>query len=106
MARPEAEARITKALSLNPHYPKAMNNLGVVYTKMGQLGMAVAAYKAATEISPKFAMAQFQLAEIYHRQLDFDRAEQAYRCGLHLGRDGNSTGVIGDCWEGAEVVVQ
>jgi len=35
---------------------EAYFNLGVIYTKMGKAWMAIAAYKTATEVNPRFAL--------------------------------------------------
>ena len=52
----EAKNYFEKALQLKPHFTDAMNNLGVVYHKLGNLDQAVRLYKKVVAIDSNYAL--------------------------------------------------
>ncbi len=58
--------------------PAALFEMGNTYYKTGQLDNAVAAYKKAIEINPKFDAAYANLGAVYYAQQNLNLAEDAY----------------------------
>jgi Flp pilus assembly protein TadD len=57
-----AEASLGKALALNPHHPVALNELGIVYRRMGRFADARRSYEQALAHYPDFHFARRNLA--------------------------------------------
>ncbi|MBF0490407.1 MAG: tetratricopeptide repeat protein [Candidatus Omnitrophica bacterium] len=70
----EALEDYRKAKELNPKFPEAYYNSGVVYTKMGKIPQAIAEYNRAIELNPSYADAYCNLGTIYSNQGHFDLA--------------------------------
>ncbi len=58
----KAQARIAKALELNPRHPAAYNEQGIVLRKLGRFEDARASYLEALELYPDFHFARRNLA--------------------------------------------
>ena len=69
---------ISKALSINPSYVQAQNNLGVALKDQGKFEEAIIAYNKAILINPNYVQAYKNLGFIFHIQGKFDDAIKAY----------------------------
>jgi superkiller protein 3 len=68
-----------KAIDIQPEFPEAMYNLGVVYGQMGNDKDEMSAYKMAIRINPDFAPAHFAIGQAYLRQGDKAAALDQYK---------------------------
>ena len=73
-----------RALTLQPKYPEAQNNLGTLYLLMGKWDKAIACFKEAIKdilyISPQFAYNNMGYA--YFMKGDYDKAIENYKRAL------------------------
>jgi len=74
----EAIEAYKKAVSLNPQYGLAWNNLGSAYENIEDLDAAFEAYKKATEINPLHAEAQHNLGALYNQRGEEKAAIECY----------------------------
>jgi tetratricopeptide (TPR) repeat protein len=68
-----AKADIDAALALNPNYPAALNQQGMLFRRNGKFIEAEAAYLKAVTASPDYALAHYNLGvlnELYLQRLD------------------------------------
>ncbi len=68
-----AQADIDAALALDPTYPAALNQQGMLFRRNGQFLEAEAAYLKAVTASPDYALAHYNLGvlnELYLQRLD------------------------------------
>ena len=56
-----------RALKVNPKYALALNNLGVIYERMGELKKALDCYKRALEASPGYEHAKYNYERLRRR---------------------------------------
>jgi len=82
-----AEAGFGNTIQLNPLYPDAYNNLGVVLKERGRYQEARQAYIKATEIKPEFAEAHNNLGVVLKEIGKFDDARRAYLKAVDLKPD-------------------
>ncbi len=75
---------LRKALTLNPKYLEAHNNLGNALQSQGKLHDAIKSYKNALIIKPDFAEAHYNLGNTYQKDGDFDKAIKSYRSALEI----------------------
>jgi tetratricopeptide (TPR) repeat protein len=75
----EALNRFHRALALRPDHLKALNDLGILQTKMGRLDEATRYYSAVLRIAPDDIRAQYNLANALVDMGRFDAAEARYR---------------------------
>ncbi len=75
-----ATREFKKALQINPHYPEALNGLGLTLAAQGLSQQAEHAYQKALEINPNYMRAYNNLAALY---LDTRKPQLAI---LHLRR--------------------
>ena len=61
----EAIATHKKALTVNPEYHKAWNNLGIAYLEINQYEEAEKCMKRAVELDPSYTFAQASLGAVY-----------------------------------------
>jgi tetratricopeptide (TPR) repeat protein len=66
-------------------------HLGVLYTKLGRVDDAVAAYEKAIEWNPRHAPAMTNLGVIYANRKDLDKAIELYTHSLEIDPDSVST---------------
>jgi tetratricopeptide (TPR) repeat protein len=77
----DAESHYRQALAVNPTAP-TYNGLAYVLARQGRTDEAVAEYRKAIDIDPKFIPAYNNLAETLARQGKLDEAENYYRLSL------------------------
>jgi tetratricopeptide (TPR) repeat protein len=79
-----AKREFKKAVKLDPKYPEARNNLGVVDYYNRNYGGAVKNYKKAIKLNPESASFHSNLGSAYFARKDFDRAMEEYARALEL----------------------
>ena len=80
----KAIERLQKAVSIYPQYASAYNNLGAVYTKMGEMAQARGSLKKAIAINDRFAVAYVNLARVSFSEKDFPAVEGFVEKALSL----------------------
>ena len=65
-----------RALQINPHYPYAHNNLGVLYAKSNYLDLAINEFNNAVANKPDYADAYNNLGATYIRKGLYEKAIQ------------------------------
>lgn len=75
------------ALTADPDYFYAHNNLGLAYAEKGLEGRAISELKEAIRIKPDYAKAHYFLGEIYYRQGEYDLAMKRFRESTRLEPD-------------------
>jgi tetratricopeptide (TPR) repeat protein len=82
---PDAAIReLQLALTINPNYHEARNNLGSVYYRKGDIQAAIREYQEALRIDPNVGMVHTNLGGIYHEKGDFDGAIREFREALRI----------------------
>jgi predicted O-linked N-acetylglucosamine transferase (SPINDLY family) len=79
-----AMAHYERALSLNPNYAEAHNNLGVMLAAQGRIDQAMAHYERALSLNPNYAKAHNNLGYALVEQDQIDQAEAHFRRALSL----------------------
>ena len=79
-----AAAELQKAVSRDPRYADAYNNLGVQYVQLGRLADAAESFRRAIAIDPTVAKAQINLAVVLGQTGQLDEAEKWARAALRL----------------------
>lgn len=80
-----ASAAFRRAVTLNPRYAEAYNDLGVVLETMGDLERAEQAYKSALVEDPELAAAHSNLALLYEEQGKTQEAANHWVARIRLG---------------------
>ncbi len=75
----QAVASCRVALGLRPHYPEAVNNLGMALLGQGKTGEAVAQFAEALRLKPDFAMASNNLGNALRLRGALQEAETHFR---------------------------
>lgn len=75
---PEAISLFERALTLNPDYPEAENNLGLALAEVGRAAEAIPHLERAVALKPKFYQAYNNLGIAYARTRQLDRAVAAF----------------------------
>ena len=83
----EAIEAYTKALSINPDYAEAYNNIGAALQERDKLDEAIEAYTKAIAINPDYAEAFNNLGHALKKQGKLERAIEAYTRALHIKPD-------------------
>jgi len=78
----KAKVAAEKALELDPEYPEAYNNMGVVYYLCGRYDMAFKNCSKALELDDTFAIAYNNLGSIYACQGRFELAVESWKKAL------------------------
>ena len=71
----KAKERLSKAIALYPDYASAYNNLGAVYTHMGEIGQAREALQKAVSLDGHMALAYVNLGRVSFTTKDFPEVE-------------------------------
>jgi tetratricopeptide (TPR) repeat protein len=79
-----AESLLREALTLDPDYAAAHNNLGRLLRVQGDLPGAIAEYEQATLLLPRYPIFHFNLGFAYDLAGDFPAAIRAYEQALAL----------------------
>jgi tetratricopeptide (TPR) repeat protein len=64
----------TRALMLQPQYPQALNDLGMLYLKLNRLEEAAAAFTQAVSLNSSFHLPRLNLGLVRNRQGRYDEA--------------------------------
>ena len=98
----EAAAQATEAARLAPDDPEALNNLGNALKDVGRVDDAVAAYDAAIEAAPDYALAHWNrsLAQLLAGDLRAGFDEMAWRWKWQ-GFPGRRRDFDADLWDGS-----
>lgn len=81
---PEARRMFETAISLNPSYPDAFYNLGLVCVRQTNFADSIQYFKTALEKDPRYAKAYLALGMVYERLLDRSNAIESYAQYLDL----------------------
>lgn len=79
-----AKREFKQAIKLNPKYPEAQNNLGVVEYYNKNYGKAVKYYKQAIKLNDESASFHSNLGSAHFARKDYDKAMQEYARALEL----------------------
>ncbi len=79
----KAKIEILQALRTRPNAPEFLNNLGMVYSKIGDKVNALTSFEKAVMIRPNYAIARYNLAEVYE-STNAKRAISEYETYLAL----------------------
>jgi tetratricopeptide (TPR) repeat protein len=80
----EARKYYQLALSINPQYPEALNNLAAVYHSQRQFKQAERTYKLALKYAPNAAITYCNLGTAYFAEEKYKPGMEAYRKALAL----------------------
>ncbi|MDZ4734350.1 MAG: tetratricopeptide repeat protein [Nitrospirota bacterium] len=61
----KAKTEMLQSLSIRPNTPEILNNLGTVYSTLGDKANALASFEKAVTLRPNYAIARYNLAEAY-----------------------------------------
>jgi len=61
----KAKTEMLRSLAIRPNTPEVLNNLGTVYSKLGDKANALALFEKAVTLRPNYAIARYNLAEAY-----------------------------------------
>jgi tetratricopeptide (TPR) repeat protein len=81
----KAKERLSKAIANYPRYAAAYNNLGAVYSYMGEAGQASEALQKAADLDDHMALAYLNLGRVSFATKDFPSAEKFVSRALSLG---------------------
>ncbi len=84
----DALAILTRACTLDPEYAEAQLQLGSIYDRAKRPGSAVPHFQKAVTVNPADARAWDYLALNLEPLGEIDRADEAYRKGLQVNRNG------------------
>jgi tetratricopeptide (TPR) repeat protein len=80
----EAEKSCKKSLAINPDYPDAHNNLGIILYNKGEIAKSIHSYKKALEIKPNYAEACLNMALALKEVGKLDKSIKCYEKVLAL----------------------
>jgi len=61
----QAKTEMLQSLAIRPNNPEVLNNLGTVYTALGDKANALASFEKTVTLRPNYAIARYNLAEAY-----------------------------------------
>ena len=61
----KAKTEMLQSLAIRPNNPEVLNNLGTVYTELGDKANALASFEKTVILRPNYAIARYNLAEAY-----------------------------------------
>jgi len=61
----KAKTEMLQSLAIRPNTPEILNDLGTVYTELGEKANALASFEKAVTLRPNYARARYNLAEAY-----------------------------------------
>ena len=76
-----------KAIEIDPSWPLAHLDLGVIYVRLNDFPAAIKAFAKATELDPNFAEAHFNLGSVYFTTGANDAAIKSLREALRIKPD-------------------
>jgi len=79
----KAKAELLLSLTIRPNTPEILNNLGTVYTNLGDKANALSSFEKAVTLRPNYAIARYNLAEA-HELTNPKRALSEYETYLAL----------------------
>jgi len=74
----EALYQVQRSLDIKKDFPLALNLEGKIYSKLGRMAEAVASFEKALEINPGDLDVDFNLAEAYFNNRQFEKAKQKF----------------------------
>ncbi len=74
----DAEKAFHQAVTVNPDYAEAHNNLGAIYEQQGRLDDAEKEFRQAIAGQPNYALAHFHLGRILVNRRQYDEAIQQF----------------------------
>jgi len=80
----EAIASYNTAITINPGYAEAHNNLGAAYKEQGNLEEAIDAFQSALEINPEYAEAHNNLGAVFSEQSRYEEAIASYNAAITI----------------------
>jgi len=75
----QVESLLKQSIAIDPKFPEASLQLGIVYADRGELGKAVAAYRTAIAVNPNLAEAHFRLGQAYKKTGEPLKASQEFQ---------------------------
>jgi len=82
-----AKKNYQRAISLDPKYSEAINNLGTVYYSQKNYRRSISLYKRALKVGPPSASIYSNLGAAYFSRKDYKRAIECYQVALKLDPD-------------------
>jgi tetratricopeptide (TPR) repeat protein len=86
-SRAAAMRELREALRVQPHFPEALSNLGMLLRADQRLDEAEVAYKKACSQRPNFALAWNNLANLHIERVRLDEAERCYSKAIAIAPD-------------------
>ncbi|MGD2245340.1 MAG: tetratricopeptide repeat protein [Candidatus Aminicenantes bacterium] len=74
----EALFQVQKALEMKPDFVLALNLRGKIYVQLDQLDRAIASFEEAKEMDPNDVNLNYNLAEAYFKNRQFQKAKQLF----------------------------
>ena len=94
--------RLHKAIAIYPPYAVAYNNLGVIYSRLGDLERERVALQKAVDLNDHYELAYVNLGRMDNGSDGLSRADLAVLCGVHAaalrsdGRDQSQGACTGE----------
>lgn len=76
-----------RALDEDPHFPPALNKIGVIHAQKQELDKAEKYFQAALENDPDYVPALTNMGNIHQQRDELDRAIELYQRALELDPD-------------------
>ncbi len=74
----ESLFQVQKSLAIKHDFPRALNLEGKIFSKLGQLDNAIRSFEKASKVNPDDIDLNFNLAEAYFNNRQFDMAKQKF----------------------------